>query len=466
MTLFSCIVVGSGHAGCCAAISAIESGCSKVLVVDKCPEEWAGGNGYFTAGALRTVHGGLSDLITIVPNVASSLSSQIDIDPYTADQFLGDIERLSNGLSDRLLSKTVALQSRETIGWLKDSIGVPFTLSFNRQAYVVGGRQKFWGGMALAVENGGKGLIDAHYTKLKQVGVEMWFETKAVELLHDGHEIKGLVVERCGERIELLAPSIILAAGGFEANAEMRKVYLGSGWENARVRGTPYNTGDGFRLVKSVRGRFAGDWKGCHSTAWDANASATGGDRKLTNQFTKSGYPLGIMVNAKGSRFVDEGEDFRNYTYAKFGRAILEQPGSFAFQIWDSKVIDYLRKEEYAEEIVEKIVADNLDDLGSELAARGLEDPERLRQTIKELNDAVAKYRLEHPTREWNPAVKDGLSTQSKDGQLALPKSNWALSIDKAPFMAVKVACGITFTFGGVAIDAESAGVLSESGRS
>ena len=71
------------------------------------------------------------------------------------------------------------------------------------------------------------------------------------------------------------------------------------------------------------------------------------GDRALSNQFTKSGYPLGIMVNSDGQRFVDEGYDFRNYTYAKFGKEILKQPGGFAFQVWDSQTVKWLREEEY-----------------------------------------------------------------------------------------------------------------------
>jgi len=265
--------------------------------------------------------------------------------------------------------------------------------------------------------------------------------------------------------VELEARAVILAAGGFEASAELREKHLGAGWGRARVRGTPYNTGDGFALAKAIGAKFTGDWGGCHSTAWDANAAADAGERDLTNQFTKSGYPLGIMVNASGVRFVDEGEDYRNYTYAKFGRAILHQPGGFAFQVWDSQVIHHLRKEEYGDGIVEKIFADSLEELADKLLGKGLGDKERFLETLNEFNAAVRHHRDELGDLQWDPAVKDSLSTQSAVAQLALPKSNWALALDKAPFMAVKVACGVTFTFGGLAIDPRSAAVLSESGR-
>lgn len=205
-----------------------------------------------------------------------------------------------------------------------------------------------------------------------------------------------------------------------------------------------------------------GDWAGCHSTCWDANASAERGERELTNQFTKSGYPLGIMVNARGERFVDEGEDFRNYTYAKFGRAILAQPQGIAFQIWDSKVVSKLRQEEYGNGVVEKVYADTLEELAGELLKRGLESTarDRLVETIRSFNKAVEAHRAQNPEIRWDPAVKDGKATLD----LLLPKSNWALTIDEPPFMAVKVACGITFTFGGLAIDPASAGVINETG--
>ncbi|KAF8895435.1 FAD binding domain-containing protein [Infundibulicybe gibba] len=460
-TEFGCIIVGSGHAGSCAAIASVEAGCNKVLIVDKCPVEWRGGNGYFTAGAHRTVHGGLHDLLPLVRNVSAEDANRIEMDAYTRSEFVEDIMRLGDGRSDAAMVDAVVDGSRETIGWLADAVGVPFIFSFNRQAYEVDGKQKFWGGMVLSVEEGGKGLIKAHQIALEKMGVDVWFETRAVKLLVDENGICGLVVEKGNQELVLRTRAVVLAAGGFEANPQLRAKHLGAGWEKARIRGTPYNTGDGFALAEFIGAKFTGDWGGCHSTAWDANAPADAGERERTNQFTKSGYPLGIMVNSKGDRFVDEGEDFRNYTYAKFGRAILAQAGGFAFQIWDSKVIGHLRKEEYGDGIVEKMLADNIEELATKLGAKGLKDQRKFLSTIRVFNEAILLHRNEHPKVRWDPSVKDRLSTQSEMMQLELPKSNWALPIDEAPFMAVKVACGITFTFGGLAIDPSTSGVLS-----
>ncbi|KAF9454771.1 phospholipase D [Macrolepiota fuliginosa MF-IS2] len=206
-----------------------------------------------------------------------------------------------------------------------------------------------------------------------------------------------------------------------------------------------------------------GDWAGCHSTCWDANAPTEQGERELTNQFTKSGYPLGIMVNSQGERFVDEGEDFRNYTYAKFGRAVLAQPQGFAFQIWDSKMVSNLRQEEYGDGVVEKIYAGTLEELAEKLFERGLEPVarEQLVKTIQGFNVAVKAYHEQNTGIQWDPAVKDGKGTSG----LPLPKSNWALTIDEPPFLAVKVACGITFTFGGLAVDPVNACVVNEQGN-
>ncbi|KAJ7069909.1 FAD binding domain-containing protein [Mycena amicta] len=461
MAEYDCVIVGSGNAGSCAAYSAAESGCKKVLLVDVCPPEWAGGNGFFTAGAFRIVHGGLQDLLPVVSNVSAEQAEKIDLAPYTREEFLGDILRMGGGKPDPVLAGAVVDASRDTVQWLKETVKIPFWVSFHRQAYNVGGRQKFWGGLALCTEDGGKGLVAAHHRALSRVGVEMWFNSRAteIEMDQDG-KVCGLIVEKDGRRVRIGTRAVVLAAGGFEANPELRAKHLGSGWERAILRGTPYNRGDGFALAAAVGARQTGDWAGCHSTCWDADAPLNGGDRDLTNQWTKSGYPIGLMLNAEGKRFVDEGEDFRNYTYAKFGRAILEQPGSYVFQVWDSKVIGMLRKEEYGDGVVTKIFADSLEELADKLEGKGLHAKGEFVHTVRAFNAAVESFQAENPSATWDPAIKDGLSTK----QLPLPKSNWALTIDQAPFMAVKVACGVTFTFGGLAIDPATAGVISEAG--
>lgn len=461
------LVVGGGNAGFSAATSAAEAGAHRVVLIDKCPEDWSGGNTYFTAGAFRTVHNGAQDLIPIVNNVDMNTANIIDMEPYTAGDFMKDMERMTAGRTDPALSHALVHESNSTVKWLAKN-GIRFQLSFNRQAYKVDGRYKFWGGMSLKTEDGGKGLIQDHQAAAQKQGVEVFYSTPAKRLITDDtNAVTGVIVAHKGTEILLRTKSVVLAAGGFEANPRMRSQFLGPGWDLAHVRGTPFNTGDALEFaIRDVNARQAGNWSGCHSTCWDANSPTDCGDRIISNEFTKSGYPLGLMLNNSGRRFVDEGVDMRNFTYAKFGRAIHEQPEGVAFQVWDQQAIPWLRNEEYRDEVVHKVWGSTLEELAQKLYMdHHLIDPSAFVQTIKDYNEAVYMNRKEKSNQKWDPSVKDGLSTQSSARQLPLAKSNWALPLDQGPFMAIKVCCGITFTFGGLAVNPDTTAVISSAGE-
>jgi aspartate oxidase len=186
-------------------------------------------------GAFRTVHEGLEDLLPIVNNVSAEQAGSIDMDPHTLHDFLGDIMRLGDGNPDPVLAHAVANASRDTITWLATEVGLPFMFSFHRQAYKVGGRQKFWGGMVLCTEDGGKGLIAAHHRALAKAKVDVWFNCPAVEITRENGAVSGIIVQKDGERLHLHSRAVVLAAGGFEANPELRERHLGPGWERAIV---------------------------------------------------------------------------------------------------------------------------------------------------------------------------------------------------------------------------------------
>ncbi|CAD0087164.1 unnamed protein product [Aureobasidium vineae] len=315
---YDIIVVGSGAAGLTAALSAkVSSPDLRVLIVEKAPREWRGGNGYFTAGAYRTAHDGLPSLLPLVSNVPPELKDKIDLAPYTTEDFQHDLQRVTGGRIDKELGAVLVNDSLDTVRWLKEHGNVDWWLSFRRQAYEVQGRWKFWGGLALTVKDGGKGLIKNLSEAVTKRGIVTSFDTKVERLLLNGEgSIAGVEVSKQGNadsKFQLYAPSVILCAGGFEANRELRKSFMGPGWELAHVRGTPYNTGDMLLAALDLDARKAGDYShtGCHSVCWDADSPPDGGDRDKTNEFTKSGYPLGLMLNVRGQRFVDEGVDLR-----------------------------------------------------------------------------------------------------------------------------------------------------------
>jgi aspartate oxidase len=143
--------------------------------------------------------------------------------------------RLGNGKPDPVLAGAVVDASRDTIAWLATNVGLPFMFSFHRQAYNVGGRQKFWGGMVLCTEDGGKGLIAAHHRALAKAKVDVWFNCPAVEITLENGAVSGVVVQKNGEKVHLRSRAVVLAAGGFESNPELRAKYLGPGWDRAIV---------------------------------------------------------------------------------------------------------------------------------------------------------------------------------------------------------------------------------------
>jgi tricarballylate dehydrogenase len=241
------------------------------------------------------------------------------------------------------------------------------------------------------------------------------------------------------------ARSVVLACGGFEANAEMRARYLGSNWDLAKVRGTKFNTGQGLKMALSIGASAAGHWSGAHSTCWDLNAPETG-DLRVGDGYQKFSYPLGIMVNARGERFVDEGADLQTFTYAQIGRQILAQPGMFAWQVFDQRAVPMLR-DEYRIKRVSKVSASTIEEFAHKL--EGV-DPVAFLDEIKKYNAAVKK------DAKFDPNIKDGRCTVG----LAVNKSNWANTIDQPPFEAYQVGCGLSFTFGGVRIDPDSGQVI------
>jgi tricarballylate dehydrogenase len=433
---FDVVVVGAGNAALCAALAARENN-ARVAVLERAPEGEDGGNSRFTAGAMRFAYAGVDDLKKVMPDLSAEEIASTDFGTYTEDQFFDDMFRVTQYRADPDLVELLVKGSLPAMVWMREK-GVRFVPIYGRQAFKIGGKFKFWGGLTVEAWGGGPGLVDSLTAIARKAGIEVFYGTRALDLIHDGFAVRGLHARRGNEMIELHAPAVVLASGGFQANTEWRTRYLGPGWELAKVRGSRFNTGDGIRMALDIGASSNGHWSGSHAVQWERNAPEFG-DLAVGDQFQKHSYPWGILVNARGERFVDEGADFRNYTYAKYGRVVLEQPQQFAWQVFDAKVAHLLR-DEYRIKQVTKAKADTLEELADKL--EGV-DAQAFLTNIRKYNEAVA---TEVP---FNANIKDGRGTRG----ITPPKSNWANTIDTPPFEAYQVTCGITFTFGGLRID-------------
>ena len=430
------LILGAGNAAICAALAAREAGAA-VRVLERAPADERGGNTRFTAGAFRVVYDGTDDLRALMPDLTDAEIARSDFGQYTEDKFFDDMGRVTDYRTDPDLCEILVRRSRDTLMWMRHK-GIRFAPMWGRQAFEVDGKLRFWGGLAVEAWGGGPGLSEALFQAAEKAGIEVTYGARALALIHDDDGIHGARVRLDGRTTEIRAGAVLLACGGFEANAEWRSRYLGPNWDLAKVRGTRFNTGDGIAMALDAGAMPWGHWSGAHAVGWERNAPPFG-DLAVGDGFQKHSYPLGIMVNARGERFVDEGADFRNYTYAKYGRLVLDQPGQFAWQVFDAKAIPLLR-DEYRIKQVTKVKADTLAGLTAKL--EGVDAAAAL-ATIEAYNDAVDR------DVPFNPAVKDGRGTNG----LAVPKSNWADPIDTPPFEAYAITCGITFTFGGLRID-------------
>lgn len=439
------IVVGGGNAGFTAAHAAAARG-RRVILLERGTNDMAGGNSFYTAGATRIAHDGLEDLKEWIDH--DERHERTEVPPYTRENYLDDLKRVTEGRTDIALAEVLVDEAGPTLRWLH-SLGLNYRLMYERQAYErPDGSYLFWGGLHVGNTGGGEGMIADHTRIAEQAGVDIRYGHRARDLVTKDGAVIGVLADTEEGTVELGAESVILASGGFEANPQMRATYLGERWTHAKVRGTPYNQGDMLTAALAIGAAKGGDWHTCHSVQWDAFHPVGESNRELTNRLTRQSYPLGILVNKEGRRFLDEGADFRNYTYAKYGKVILEQPDSLAFQIFDSRLRPMLRTEEYDMPGISEISAGSVNELAEKMGV----DACALSSTINEFNAAITEG-------TFDPTIKDGKRSS------AIPaKSNWSAPISAAPFYAYPVTCGITFTFGGLKTDTHGR-VLDEEGQ-
>lgn len=439
---YDVVVVGKGNAALCAALAARDTGAT-VAMLEAATEGESGGNSRFAGGVMRFAYASVDDLKRVT-DLTDEEVAQSDFGTNTTDEYFDDLFRLTSFRTDPVLSEMLVTQSLDTMAWLRGK-GVKFVPNFGRQSALVNGRRRFFGRLPVEASGGGAGLVAALDRAAAAAGVDVFYATRAKHLLQDGERVVGVHAARAGEPVDFHAKSVVLACGGFEANPEMRTRYLGTGWELAKVRGSRFNQGDGLRMALAIGAAPYGNWSGCHATGWDMNAPEFG-DVSVGDQFQKHSYIFGLLVNAHGRRFVDEGADFHSFTYARYGGEVLKQPGQFAWQVFDAKVTKLLRSE-YRIRMMTKVSGNTLEELAGKL--EGV-DPKAFLDTVRAYNAAV------RTDVAFDHTVKDGRGTVG----IEPPKSNWAQALDTPPFDAYGTTCGITFTFGGLRIDPATGQVL------
>ena len=432
------LVVGAGNAAMAAAVAARERG-ADVVVLEKAPKSQRGGNSALTVH-MRFPYRGMADLMPLLSDVSEedkrSLAERVR--DYTESDYYNDIMAVTDSRSDPILAGILVSEAYKTVLWMR-SYGHAWIPSHESPTSA----------NVVSFDGGGFAMQERWFRAARGLGVPVHYETRALELLQDRAGIVTGVRARteCGD-VRYKSQAVILACGSFESSPEMRTQYLGVGWDKVKLRGVPFNTGDGLNMALELGAQRYGSWSTCHASPQDSNRPDydVPGPGVSGVYWSRYSYPFGIMVNVYGHRFIDEGETWRGLTYAKTGRAILSQPGGLAFQIFDAEQRRKGLIRGYEDATVYK--SGTLEALAKDLEIR---DARVFLATVRHFNESIQEEGF-HPFR------LDGKSTL----RITPPKSNWALPIAEPPFEAYPTICGMTFTYGGLKITS-SAEVLHKS---
>jgi tricarballylate dehydrogenase len=439
------VVIGAGNAGLSAALSAREHG-AEVVVLEAAREEEYGSDSFFSGGLFRVSYDRYSDLAALVDDLVLAGEGLDEFASYDEADFLDDWGRVTGYRLDAELAEHVVMNSFDALRWLHESGKVPFVSPIIVDEH---GRARHsrpgWHGGFVEASGAGVGLTAALRASVAASGADIRYGHEAIALRRRVQDRGWTVTTRWtdGSERDIDADALIVASGGFQADAEWRTRDLGVGWDLAKVRGSVNNTGKGLRLLMDQGAKAVGNWSGCHAVAW-STGSGDAGRADANHVFERESHPFGISVNSSGERFLDEGEDFGAYTYAKYGKVILTQPGQVAWQIFDEKTRSLWTDEyRYRNPEAARIQADTIEALADKIVPRGMASKETFLKTVADYNAAV------DASVDFNPYIKDGKGTSG----LTPDKTNWSQRIEDGPFYAFEVTCGITFTFGGVKVD-------------
>lgn len=280
------VVVGFGGSGASAAIAAADAG-AKVIVLEKADEQNAGGNFSCSGGG-----GLIAD-----PDNTEAAFNFLKMQMPT----VGTDDEELRGFIEESLATPQWLEDHNFDGNLFDTSGGamyahhPDAVGWNRQMSGLGGGYGFFQWL--------KGICES------TEGIDIHYETPGVKLIFDPStkEVFGVVaMDASGNPLNVLARrGVVLTCGGFENNKEMLNTYY-SPEVPIYALGTPYNTGDGIKMMHEIgakpRGFSSAEW-GCHvaKAATEEIGCAQGFDFMFLDSWQNA-----IMVNKAGKRFVGE----------------------------------------------------------------------------------------------------------------------------------------------------------------
>ena len=427
---FDVVVVGCGIAGLSAAATALQAG-SRVAIIERSTKEERGGQTRWTEALLR-----MKSEREVSDDFATHFATNAGhhLDPVLIAETARDRDNWSSiiktlGFTDPEVIATFVEAVPPTVAWLK-SFGVKF--DFLPTYFITACQPR------LAPIGGGLALVEALAGWCEGNGGQFFYQTTARSLLQD--DDGAVIGVRCvwpnHASVEFLAPSVVLASGGFEGNPEMLTHYLGPRARYIRpvARGGYYNKGEGIRMALSIGAAPCGDYGSFHAEPLDPRSGATEPVVLVFN--------YGILVNKLGQRFVNEAPATVDATYEAITRIIFEQPDGIAYVILDSRIDDVPNWKRSVRSDQPPIVANTLPELAGKL---GLD--------ARELTATVEAYNAACPIGTFKPLEPDGLAT--KLGHVP-KKSNWSRKIERPPFLAFPIICGNCFTFGGLKVDTDS----------
>ncbi|EOD9292344.1 FAD-dependent tricarballylate dehydrogenase TcuA [Campylobacter coli] len=414
---FDIVVIGGGNAALCAAISAASKGNVKIALLESSPKEWRGGNSQHTRN-LRSMHDAPTDVL---------------VESYSEDEFFEDVFKVTKGQTNEEYARFVISHTPQAVEFAK-KYGVRFQPSM-RGTLHLGRTNAFFLG-------GGKSLVNAYFNTAQNLGVEIFYEFEALDLVIDGGWCKEILVldKKQNKELKFKAKAVIVASGGFESNLEWLEEAWGEKARNFIIRGTRFNQGKMLRALQKNHVQIIGDPTQGHMVAIDARTPKYDGGIASRVDCVS----LGIVVNKKAQRFYNEGEDFWPKRYAIWGRLVANEEDQIAYSITDSKV-----QKCYMPSLFEPIVANSIEDLAIKINL----DPKALKATLDEYNQSVVEG-------EFNHTIQDNCYTRG----LKIEKTHWALKINTPPFYCYPLCPGVTFTYMGVKVD-KNARVYQDDGE-